>query len=37
MLIPDVLQQLISQSQSGEEKEFAWANMLSNLNGTVPI
>ena len=33
MLIPGVLQQLISQSKSGEEAEFALGNMLSNLNG----
>jgi hypothetical protein len=33
MLIPDVLQKLIQESKSGEEKEFALGNMLSNLNG----
>jgi hypothetical protein len=33
MLIPGVLQQLVQQSKSGEEQEFAVGNMLSNLNG----
>ncbi|QKJ30946.1 hypothetical protein HQ865_14705 [Mucilaginibacter mali] len=33
MLIPPVLQQLVQQSKSGEEQEFAPDNMLSNLNG----
>jgi hypothetical protein len=33
MLIPDVLQQLVRESQSGAEEEFALGNMLSNLNG----
>lgn len=33
MLIPDVLQQLIIESKSGVQQEFALGNMLSNLNG----
>jgi hypothetical protein len=34
-LIPEVLQQLIKQSKSGEVAEFALGNMLSNLNGNL--
>lgn len=33
MLIPDVLQQLVAQSKSGEEADFAPGYLLTNLNG----
>ena len=33
MLIPNVLEQLVMQSKSGQEEAFAVGSMLSNLNG----